>query len=529
MNRRCVTRAEWIWVAVVTLIVLSIAIAPYIYGVLTTPSTYHYNGLVWLPVDNSLLLSTMWEGVRGHWLHRPPYVTDADQGALFYPQYIFLGHVAGWLRLDLPLTLHVGRLLGGVVLLVSIYHFVSRFFGDVADRRFAFALAAFGSGLGWLALLVVGDATVADMHHQEVFPFFSILSSLHLTWAMGALLWLMDFVVPSPYQPSSVRAWLLFSAGALLVGATQPFGIVEVGAVGALWLVTCAWCERRLDQQTLVRLLVMGALATPFIIYQLWTIANNPAYIGWREQVQNLSPPAWDYLLAIGLLLPFLVSGISMALRRRDRNTWLPIFWVGATALLVYLPYYQNRRFEFGIWIPIAVLAAYALRDIAWFRWPARRFAFVALTALTNLILLASIFWTIDQRHPSLFITQDEWNAILYLRTHAPERAVVMASPHVSLAVLSSSSLRVVYGVPTETPHAAETLAKEIAFYTGILDADDALLRPVDYIILGPRERALGTPRIPSNFSPQFTAGIVIMYARMTLTPHSKKCYPLLR
>src|SRR5262249_14983421 len=118
------------------------------------------------------------------------------------------------------------------------------------------------------------------------------------------------------------------------------------------------------------------------------------------------------------------------------------------------------------------------------------------------------------QRDPSLTISSDEWNAIEYLRVNAPDRSVVLASPTSSLFVLALSSLRVLYGVPGETPHASQMLAQVVAFYSNTRPQSQEFLTPVDYIIDGPSERAMGIPSIPIVFKPVFTSGGVTVYER---------------
>src|ERR671933_2486289 len=103
---RAIARAEWVWVGVASFVILAISISPFVWGILTTPPDLHYSGIIWQPSDSSLLLSTMWQGVRGHWLYLPPYVTESGAGAFFYPQYVLLGHLAAWLGLEPIILFH---------------------------------------------------------------------------------------------------------------------------------------------------------------------------------------------------------------------------------------------------------------------------------------------------------------------------------------------------------------------------------------------------------------------------------------
>ena len=101
----------------------------------------------------------------------------------------------------------------------------------------------------------------------------------------------------------------------------------------------------------------------------------------------------------------------------------------------------------------------------------------------------------------------------MYLRTQ-PSGAVVLASPLMGLFIPAWSDQRVVFGHPHETLDAAMREHEVEQFFSGTLPDAEAFLRPVDYILAGPRERALGTPTLPNNYRPVFSEGDVTLYAR---------------
>ena len=73
---------------------------------------------------------------------------------------------------------------------------------------------------------------------------------------------------------------------------------------------------------------------------------------------------------------------------------------------------------------------------------------------------------------------------------------------------------RVIYGHPHETLDARTHKAEVIQFYGGTLAGSAAFLAPVNYVVIGPRERALGTPQLPEEFALVYTAGDVQVFAR---------------
>ncbi len=91
---------------------------------------------------------------------------------------------------------------------------------------------------------------------------------------------------------------------------------------------------------------------------------------------------------------------------------------------------------------------------------------------------------------------------------------MLLASPLLSRMALTRAPLRVVYANPVETPDAVARHERVLAFYRGALANPDSLLRPVQWILVGPRERAIGTPRIPPSFAPAWREEDVTLWRR---------------
>ena len=525
-DARARSGAGWPWFIATSVAILAAAFYPLVRAVLGSPRGHHFWGALWYSPDDSLLLSVMWEGVRGHWLHAPPYALADGPGAFIYPAYLLLGHVAAWTGLS-PLSVFLlARLAAGVLLLLTLDGFVGRFFRQVHERRFAFLVAATGCGLGWLFVLVSRFRS-AEFSTPEVYPLFSILAGFHVTLAIAALLWVLEALVPrgagstSPRRGWSASAarWGRLVAGVLVLATMQPFGCVVALCVGALW-ATARWRrEARVPRLELASLLVVAGLSLPFVLHQLSTIASNPAYAGWHTQVRTPTPPFWQVLVAIGLPLPFALVGLVDSARRRQPDDLLLLFWTCSMAVLLSLPYYQARRFDLAGSVPLAILAVRGIGTLR-FRWSAAdRLLAVFLNALSSLVIIGAAASRVTALDPELFLKQDTWDAVCYLRDHAAERAVVLAEPVTSLAVVASSPLRIVFGHPAETPQAHETHEAVRAFFDRGRPLEERLMRRVDYILVEPRADGATTTRIPADFQGVLRSGGVTVYRRGSPRP----------
>jgi hypothetical protein len=114
-----------------------------------------------------------------------------------------------------------------------------------------------------------------------------------------------------------------------------------------------------------------------------------------------------------------------------------------------------------------------------------------------------------------LFLTQDEAAALAYLSETSPASPVVLASPEFGTFIPGFSGARVLYGHPMETPGAREAERAVVEFYTaegGTAQADFIRRYAVDYVVLGPRERAIGGG-LHLPLTPAFSEGEVTIYS----------------
>jgi hypothetical protein len=338
-----------------------------------------------------------------------------------------------------------------------------------------------------------------DLFATEMFPGFSILVSAHLALSLAAMLWLLDALIAE----RGLRArWPALVAGSLILATSQPFALVIVFGLAAIDLAI-GGRERRPGRVGIALPIAVAALiAAPFVVHEAMTIRANPAFSGWREQLHTLTPGPLELLLAAGLALPFVVLGAVAAWRTARRDLVLLGVWLILAIVLMQVPWYQQRRFDVGAWIPLALLAAYGTTTLRFARARGFRMLFVAVAALTNVLLLASMCGAMAGRDPSTFASESEWGALQTLRARGRPREVLLASPLLSRMALTRAPLRVVYANPVETPDAAVRRERVLAFYRGTLANPDSLLRSVQWILLGPRERAIGRPKIDERFAP---------------------------
>jgi len=166
-----------------TLIILALLITlPYLFAVIAGGDDRIFGGFLMNPQDGNSYLAKMEEGWRGEWKFTLPFTAERSEGAYLFLFYIFLGHIARFTGISIVLIFHITRMLGAFFLFFSLYIFTARLFPDhPRGGRQAFLLCLFGSGMGWLFLLV--GLVTSDLWVIETFPFLSAMPARILTLA----------------------------------------------------------------------------------------------------------------------------------------------------------------------------------------------------------------------------------------------------------------------------------------------------------------------------------------------------------
>ena len=245
-----ISREEWGFAVCLVLVVLLITGLPYLAGWLTSTPDRIFGGFVIDVEDAHSHLAKMQQGYRGEWQYHILFTPEPHNGAYTNLFYITLGHAARLLTANLVIFYHAARLIFGVVFLLAAYAFIAFFIPDVPNRRLAFVLVCFSSGLGWLALLlsgsfVAGEITPVDFWFIEMYSFFTVMVFPHASLAMALML--ASFGLTLYYFENgrwTAIAGAVFSA--VVISLIHPYSLLVVDIVLAgYWLLT-AFRRRRL-------------------------------------------------------------------------------------------------------------------------------------------------------------------------------------------------------------------------------------------------------------------------------------------
>jgi hypothetical protein len=498
-----IASAERRWLIGAALLVLLVASLPYLIGALAAGPDRVFTGLQVNPLDGVSYLAKMRLGYDGEWLFQLLFTPEQGQGVFLFTYFIALGHIARLLGLPLIVVFHAARLLGGLALLWMIYELIARVTDAIDLRRRAWWIVVLSSGVGWFAALL-GHGDSADMTIPESNTFYMLIANAH--FALAAAIMIGMFILILEMHSFSIGRIIILVVLSLVLAIIQPFAPVAVYSIAGVTLLALWWRNRHPERSPggaqskdtiafpripFSAAFIAGLITAPLLIYLYSATQADEVLRAWSQQNQTPSPPPIDYLLGYGLLWIFAFFGARQAWRRKTDWDVLLLVWISVTLPLLYAPFPLQRRLSLGLHVPIGILAAIGLTEIARAKWPRR--ALIGVTLLTSVFIELALFGGAAARDPRIYLTTNEAAALSWLQANAPRDAVVLASPEMGGFIPAFAGQRVVYGHPFETV-AAKTREKQVqAFYAGALDQTQVLDDyAVMYVVVGPRERELG-------------------------------------
>lgn len=443
---------------------LVLASLPYLYGWLKTPAGLTYSGLTSNIDDCLVYFSWMVEVGRGHPVHHNLFSTETQDPKLFYAWFWFLGKLARVLG-ELPQAFHVGRLLGGGLLLWAVVGLLQETLTDTRARKAAFALVCFSSGFGWL----FGGYNPArgftlqpiDTFQPEAITFLSLYYSPLFAPMTAAMVFFITALRRAVRTERLADIWPACVAGALL-GNSHTYDIIPLFAVSLVWLLI----ERRFTLKAWLPFVVAFGATFPTTAYTAWASRVDPLFRAraWTNE-GTWTPAPWWVLLGFGLPLLFAMGTLVRAkgvpstgtpssweglleqlntIRNRSRDAFrdrsarrLLLAWAIVGLLVAYLPFPFQRKLLMGVHLPLCLLGGVGLSRLVSrlsgdFPKIALFFA-VVLSSVSNVLYLLADIGRLDTNAGTTahrpYLSEDEHQVLAYLHDHGVETDAVLVAP----------------------------------------------------------------------------------------------------
>jgi len=499
----------WFFVTAAALIVLGSL--PNWYGWAAQTDTLMYRGAYFDEGDYAVHISMMRAGRMGDWAYQMRFTSEPHRPAFLRMFYVTLGHVSKWINLPVESTYELARWILGFAALFAIYRLCLRVFPERKYARFAFALAAFGSGLGWLQLMYgapLDPISPIDFWLIDAYVFFSVSLfpsfSFTLMLMAAALSLYLDYLQFTGWK-------YIFWIGALSIAcqAVNPiaFATIDAAFVGAtlfLWRQ-----ERRINWSHFHALVILAIAQVPLLVYNYAVLNNDPTWSQFTAQNLTLSPPPAFYLWGFALFWPFALYGAYHSIRRRTPAWGALLAWVLSGFILAYLPVPIQRRFLLGITIPLGLLAILGLSEIlktlsrfspCLLKWENLIIiTYISFASITSIYIgFGSILYV--QGHPrDIFYTRDLNAALNWLNENARPNDVVLGDPETGQLTGQRTDLKAYVGHDMETLYFKDKEAIMEAFYRGDAPAGWLDQTPIRWVVYGPFEQEITDQFLPGE------------------------------
>lgn len=484
-------RPDWLMVGSLSLVLLAVVALPTVVGRLGETADLAYTGARWFsPQDTGVYYSWIRQAAEGEWLLSNRFTAEPQVLGTLNFYWVLVGKVAGLAHLPAWVAFALARLLCAFLLVLAVDAVASRL-PTLQQRRWATLLAVLASGAGfvllpWLSFAVdlsTGvPAVPVDLWVPEASLVHTAMHSGHLAAAAAGFTLAMASWAQA-LENRRLKTAVVAGLWAAFLFSFHPFEVVLIGSVVAASSVLVAWQERTASLWRLAA--VWAAVASPPILYHVYTLLADPLIAARAAQNITLSPPLWTAPWALGLLGVLAAIG---ALYHWQHRTWhqpvtlVLLLWAALQLLLAYAPVLFQRRLLIGLPIALALLAApVAAQAAGWVMrrlrpaaagWTLLAFIFlVGFTPSTGWMLWHDLQF-VANRHPLVYVQRDVLAAMQWLSEHTPKDAVVLALPEIGNGIPAWAGRITVVGHPIETVGAYEKARDARAYFDLSMQAE---------------------------------------------------------
>jgi len=500
-----VNLADAAWITIVSTLILAIGSLPTWVGRAVQNDDMRFRGIYFDEQDYAVHIAMIQAGRLGDWSYQMRFTSEPQRPVVIKMFYIILGHLSAWTHLPPETMYHVARWLLGYAALFAIYGLCLRVLTVPSLARSAFLLAALGSGLGWLQLMLgapMAPISPIDFWLIDAYVFFSLSVFPHFAYQLALMAASLSLYLAFLERPAWKKIlWIgLMALAAQLANPISfaPLGVSFVCATFVQW-----WKLRKIEGQQVTALAVLIAVQLPMLIYNFIILSRDPVWIQFTTQNRTLSPPPSFYFWGLALFWPFAVQAALNAIRTRSAAGCALVAWALSGLMLAYTPLPVQRRFLLGVTIPMGILAILGLMHVLEtlrVRLPAMRrrtnaivLGYALLGSVSSLYLSFGSSLFMQTRPPEYFYPAALESGLHWLDERSSSNDFALGSPETGQLIAQRTDLRAYIGHEMETLHFAEKQALVAAFYRGDLPGDWLAQTPIRWVIYSPLEANLST------------------------------------
>ena len=503
------------WALIVA--VLVVTSLPYLYGYLSGPPDRQFMGLALNIPDHGQYLS-WWQSFQGSFLVSNKLTPEPNEPLFFNLLWWMLAQVSRWTGLGYAPVYQAFRWFAGGSFLWAVYRLIAQLLSEERQRRMAFLLITFSSGLGWVLVLLKYTLTRGellfplDVYIAEGNSFLCILAFPHFTLALTFIALIFEFIWRG-WKEDRTKHFVVAGVLALLLGWMHTYDLLIIYGVMGVFALSIWLKQRAFPRRLFWGGVIIAALSCSGAIYSVVLTTVDPLWEEVLAQFANAgvytpSPPHMLILFGFPLIVAVAVwIGLAWCKQWSAENLFV-MGWFLAGAALNYIPTDFQIHMLNSWQIPMMLLVAKGLYDFvapSIARWkPAlgdragRLVVVVFLVAVlpSNLYLWTWRFTDLARHDYPFYLHRDDVAALDWLRENSSPNDIVLCSITVGQYVPAISGNTVFLAHWAQTVDYYDKVERVAHFYDASApdDARAETLRAfgVDYVLHGPAERDLG-------------------------------------
>ncbi len=515
-EHKLISRQEWRFVWAIILAVLTLTSLPYLYGYLSSPSDKQFMGLMLDIPDHGQYLS-WWRGFQSSVLVSNKLTPEPNDPIFFNLLWWGLAQVSRWSGLGYAPVYQFFRWIAGASFLWAAYRLMAQFL-PVRQRRTAFMLVTFSSGLGWVLVVLKYTLTQGELLYPlDVFiaegnSFLCILGYPHFAFAAAFIVLIFEFIWRG-WKQEQTKYMVVAALLALLLGWQHAYDLLLIYGITGAFALLIWWKQRVFPWRLFWSGLILFGLSCSGAIYSAIMTTVDPLWEKVLAQFSNADvytplPPHLVILFGFPLILA-VATWVALAWKKQwsEENLFI-MGWFAAGALLNYIPTDFQIHMLNSWQIPMMLLTTKGLYEFIVpalaDRRPAMskkttRWLVIALLVVvlpTNVYLWSWRFVDLARHDYPFYLHRDDVVALNWLQQNTHPDDIVLCSITIGQYVpaLSNNTAFLAHWAQTVDFYDKENRVARFFDATTPDDerAETLLAFGIDYVLHGPAERALG-------------------------------------
>jgi len=485
------------FIIIIGIIIFAFNLAPYLYQPLYNPPDKSYIGSFPILTDLPTYLAKMAQGEEGNWLIMNRFTSEPHTAAPLYIFYILLGQIAGFFNWPLSFVFLASRFIFGFLFFLSIIYFIKYFINNERQRKIAYLLAVFSSGLGWTYISKIS----LDLWNPDFIPMVRFSYFPHMTLATSLLLLSILFFVRS-LKENKTKFTILAGFLSFLLNFILPFHQVIAYPITASYALIHFRNNLEAKYAIIKKIFIFFLLSTPSFLYLAYIGKTNAVWSIIEKQNILPTPPIINIILGFGLIFPLCLWGIYYMFKNKKENALFFSLWIFygiSFAYLWFIPM-QRRSLETGLYVPIAITASFAVIYI----YDRLKKNIIQKTIGIFLLLFFLILGNFNNwtefvtmikmpNEPMVYIPKTIETSLKWLRFNTPPNSIILSSFETG-QLIPYLSRRISYiGHGPETINLRDKNIETKRFYAGALGQADALnfleANKINYVLYSSLEK----------------------------------------